>query len=158
MKTVVVYVSNHGAAGSVARKLGQLMQLSDSDVVDLRSDKNFNPEGYERIVIGGSIHAGRIQRRVKDFCNKYAPVLVQRKLGLYVCCMYTGEQALQQFELNFPEALRNHSSSNKIMGGTFNFEKMNWFEKMIVKKVAGVDKTTSNLDESKIAEMAEEMS
>ncbi|OFY15985.1 MAG: hypothetical protein A2X11_07140 [Bacteroidetes bacterium GWE2_42_24] len=157
MKTAIVYVSNHGATERVANQLANLLAVKPADVINLRKNKSFNPEGYERVLIGGSIHVGQIQKPMKQFCNKYTDQLLTTRLGLFVCCMYTDDQALQQFELNFPELLRKHSTSNKIIGGAFDFEKMNWFEKIIVRKVAGVNQTTSNLDESKILEMAEEM-
>jgi len=157
MKTAIVFVSNHGATESVALKLAHALGVNPSDVINLRKSQRFDPDQYDRIVIGGSIHAGHIQRRVKDFCKTYTADLLRRQLGLFVCCMHTGAQAQQQFEYNFPELLRLHSSSNKIMGGAFDFEKMNWFEKMIVKKVAGVTQTTSMLDEQQVADMVAEL-
>lgn len=157
MKTVIVFVSNHGATQQVSNELAERFQRESVSLVNLRENKNFSPVGFDRVVIGGSVHAGRIQRRVKDFCVKYSSDLLKVKLGLFVCCMHTGETALQQFEQNFPEQLRNHATSKKIVGGAFNFEKMNWFEKMIVRKVAGVSQSTSNLDSVKIAEMATEL-
>lgn len=157
MKTVIVYASNHGATENVANQLAGLLSGEPAKVINLRKNKSFNPEGYERVLIGGSIHVGQIQKPLKQFCIKYKDQLVNTKLGLFICCMYTDEQASRQFELNFPEILREHSSSNKIVGGAFNFEKMNWFEKVIVKKVAGVTQSVSNLDESRIREIAEEM-
>ena len=157
MKTAIVYVSNHGATEWVAQKLAGALEVSPSDVINLRKNHQFDPDQYDRIIIGGSIHAGHIQRRVKDFCKTHTADLLRRQIGLFVCCMHTGEQAQQQFEFNFPELLRLHSSSNKIMGGAFDFEKMNWFEKIIVKKVAGVTKTTSSIDEQLIHEMVAEL-
>lgn len=157
MKTAIVYASNHGATESVVNQLAGLLAGEPAEVINLRKNKNFNPEGYERVIIGGSIHVGQIQKPVKHFCIRYEDQLINTKLGLFICCMYTEEQASRQFELNFPKILREHSSSNKIVGGTFNFEKMNWFEKVIVKKVAGVNQTISNLDDLKIREIAEEM-
>lgn len=157
MKTAIVYASNHGATESVAHRLAQALEVNPSDVINLRKSHHIDPDQYDRIIIGGSIHAGHIQCRVKDFCKTYTADLLRKQLGLFVCCMHTGAQAQQQFDDNFPELLRLHSTSNKIMGGAFNFEKMNWFEKMIVRKVAGVNQTSSSLDEQQVADMVVEL-
>lgn len=157
MKTAIVYVSNHGATEQVARELSARLHDSTVQLINLRENKTFSPDGYDCLVVGGSIHAGKIQRRIKDFCMNHTADLLRVKLGLFVCCMHTGEQAVEQFNQNFPELLRHHAVTTKIVGGAFNFEKMNWFEKMIVRKVAGVTQSTSNINQEAIEAMASEL-
>lgn len=62
-----------------------------------------------------------------------------------------------EFNNAFPELLRKHAISSKCVGGEFLFEKMNFIEKLIVKKVSGIRKNVSKLDESKIAELVFEI-
>ena len=45
-------------------------------------------------------------------------------------------QGLQQLESVFPEALLKRACVKKACGGEFNFNKMNFFEKMIIKMVS----------------------
>jgi menaquinone-dependent protoporphyrinogen oxidase len=52
-----------------------------------------------------------------------------------------------------PKLLRNHAISSKCVGGEFLFEKMNFFEKLIVKKVSGITRNISKIDENKIEEL-----
>ena len=60
--------------------------------------------------------------------------------------MEEGDTARKQMEDNLPEDLRAHASALGLFGGEFDFEKMNFLEKAIVKKVAGVEKTVSRID------------
>ena len=71
--------------------------------------------------------------------------------------MHEGETAKKQFDEAFPEELIKHASSRGIFGGEFNFEKMNFIERFIVKKVVKVDKSVSKIDEEKINKFASEI-
>lgn len=72
-------------------------------------------------------------------------VLKSKKLGLYLCCMEEGEKAREQFENAFPAELREYAKSAKLLGGEFVFEKMNFIERMLVKKIAGTNESISKI-------------
>ena len=67
--------------------------------------------------------------------KKRSDILKQKRLGLYLCCMEEGETAQKQFNEAYPVELRDHATALGLFGGAFNFEKMNAFERMIIKKV-----------------------
>lgn len=50
--------------------------------------------------------------------------------------MEEGEVAQKQLQNAFPDELLNIAKATACFGGEFNFEKMNFFERLIVKKVA----------------------
>ena len=77
-------------------------------------------------------------------------MLLNKKLALILCCMDDTEKREQQFKDAYPEELRQHSSSNLLAGGEFLFEKMNFIEKSIIKKISGSDQNQSNIDEEAI--------
>ncbi|HKL38973.1 MAG TPA: flavodoxin domain-containing protein, partial [Bacteroidales bacterium] len=112
--------------------------------------------GFEQVILGGSIHAGSIQKRIQKFMDNHRPDLLEKRLGLYLCCM-DEDRAQTQFDHAYPEILRSHAMSKKIMGGEFRFENMNFIEKAMIKKIAGVDQSVSKIQEDKIREMVTEM-
>lgn len=154
MRTLIVYCSSHGttekAAGLVAEYLeGEVLS------VDLKRDKiDFELKDYDTVIIGGSIHAGSIQRRIKQFIAKHQDELLEKELGLFLCCMREGELAIQQFNQAFPQDLRKNSAAMALFGGEFLVSKMNFFERQVVKKVDGVVEDRSNLDTKAIMEFA----
>ena len=156
MKTAIIYASNHGTTEKVARRLQQGLGEDKAQLFNLKKNRNIDLAGFDRIILGGSIHAGSIQKRVKKFMEGSRPELLERDLRLYLCCM-DEDRASVQFDQAFPEILRNHASSKKIMGGEFNFERMNFIEKAMIKKIAGVDQSVSKIDEGQIQELLEEM-
>lgn len=156
MKTAIFYSSNHGTTAKVAELLAQKMTNSQTQIFNLKKLKNTDLTVFDTIIIGGSVHAGNIQSSVRKFCTKNMVELLNKRLALYLCCM--NEPGFDvQFERAFPELLRKKALSSKIIGGEFLFDKMNFFEKAIVKKVSKVNGTVSKIDYSKIEEMAKEL-
>lgn len=156
MRTAIIFSTSHGTTEKVAEEMKILLGDEKAQLFNLKKDKNFDITEYEQVILGGSIHAGRIQKRIKDFYEKHTRELLERKLGLFLCCMFA-DKAEEQFEDAYPEVLRNHAISKKVIGGELIFERMNFFEKAMVKKIAGVHESVSKIDEKKINEFVEEM-
>ena len=157
MNTAIVYISRHGSAEKSANLLKEKVN-GEVILVNLKYDKIPNLEPFETIIIGGSIHMGRIQEKVKKFCSRFERTLLQKHLGLYLCCMKKGEEAQQQFIDAFPETLRQHAEVKGIFGGEFLFEKMNFLERMIIKKSTGVKESISSIDNRIIDRFAIDLS
>lgn len=150
MKTLIIYCSSHGTTEKAVRLLSEWME-GEVLSVDLKRDKvSFVVSDYDYVIFGGSIHAGSIQGKIKQFIGKHYDVLMTKKIGLFLCCWKDGEIAIEQFKTAFPEELRNISVANGIFGGEFLISKMNFIEKQIIKKVSGVTDDTSNLDTTAI--------
>ena len=71
--------------------------------------------------------------------------------------MEQGETAQKQLLEAYPEELRRAAKSATIFGGEFDFERMNFLEKIIVKKVANVKITTSKVDHEAIRKFSKRM-
>lgn len=155
MKTIIIYISKHGTTEKVARQIAEKMNIKEKDMVNLRKERNPDIKEHERIIIGGSIHAGMVQKRVKDFCEKNMEILLNREVGLFLSAM-DKDRYEEEFNNAFPEKLRNHSKAKAVTGGEFNFEKMNFLEKAIVKKVGNVEESVSDIDYSQIEKFVSE--
>jgi menaquinone-dependent protoporphyrinogen oxidase len=156
MNALIVYATSHGCTESCASKLKSLLS-GTSDLFNLKKDDVPDISAYDAVVIGGSIHAGRVQSAVRKFCGKNESALSAKKLGLFLCCMETGEKGQKQFGSAFPESLRRNAAAQGIFGGEFRFEKMRGFEKWITKKVAHIDGDVSTIDDEKIRGFAEKI-
>jgi len=144
MSTLIVYITRHGCTEKAAEKLENSL---DDDVTIVNLKKNSKPDlsSFDTIIIGGSIHAGQIQKKIKKFCRENLSTLLQKRLGLYLCCMEEGDTAQKQFEEAYPAELRNHAAAAGLFGGEFDFNKMNFLERSIVKKVANIIESVSKL-------------
>ena len=144
MKTVIVYASSHGTTEKVANIIREKLDSNTVQTYNLKYKPKIDLSSYETVIIGGSIHAGFIQSDVKKFIKENTVVLLQKKVALYLCCMNEAKEK-EEFNNNYPELLRNHSIYNAIVGGEYIFEKMNFIEKFLVRKISGVNSTISKL-------------
>lgn len=149
MKTLIAYSTTHGYTEKTAYQLKQYLG-ENITLVNLKKEPTQELEQFERVIIGGSIHAGQIQKRLKLFCSDNLESLKSKELGLFICCMEKGQTAQKQLMDAFPEALIDSAKATACFGGEFDFNKMNFFEKMIVKKVAHVKESVSNIDPESI--------
>jgi menaquinone-dependent protoporphyrinogen oxidase len=156
MATLIVYMTTHGCTEKATRMLMECLK-DNLHIVNLEGvvDPDLSP--YDKVVIGGSIHMGEIQKDLKRYCERNTETLLRKKLGLFLCCMFDGDVAKRQFMEAYPEALRNHASAIGMFGGEISLDRMNDLEKMIVKKVAKIDRDISKLNHFAIKQFAEAM-
>lgn len=65
MKTAIVYMSMHGTTEKVVNIISEHLTQHDTDIFNLRNNKAPDLSKYDFVIIGGSIHAGMIQKRIK---------------------------------------------------------------------------------------------
>jgi menaquinone-dependent protoporphyrinogen oxidase len=147
MATAILYRTNHGTTYKVSKLVKSELTDSFVELINMAKVNKVNFSLYDTIIIGGSIHGGKIQSELKKFMRKNEDELMQKELGLFLCCMEVGEKAKEQFEENFPEKLRTHARASATLGGEFLVEKMNFFEKIVVKKLTGILQTVSKINE-----------
>lgn len=149
MKTLIAYCTSHGCTAKTAGELKDLLE-TEVQLCNLKKEKHPPLEEFDTIIVGGSIHAGQIQKRIKDFCNKNLSILTRKEIGLFICCMEEGEKAEQQLKDAYPEELHQIAKASGIFGGEFDFDRMNFIQKYIVKKVGKVEQSTSKIDHKAI--------
>lgn len=149
MPAVIIYMSLHGCAEKAAQSLKE-MNWKKTDLVNLRNKPVPDLNEYDTVIIGGSVHMGQIQGKIRKFCNTFEKELLTKRLGLYLCHMYEGETAVRQFNDAYSERLRNHAVAKGLFGGEFCLDKMNFFEKALVKKAAGAGASISKINQNAI--------
>lgn len=149
-------MSKHSTTKKIARLIKESMTDDKVDLVNLAKTKAPDPDAYDKVIVGGSIHMGQIQKKVSKFCQEYHNTLLQKKLGLFMCYMMF-EKEQEELVSNFSEELRNHATSVGLFGGEFLFENMNFIEKMITKKVAGINSSVSKINDKAVQGFIKEM-
>jgi len=158
MKTAIIYASKHGTTEKVANRLALKLRTDGHHVelFNLRSTISPDLDNYERIIIGGSIYGGKIQKGLVNFCENNKEKLTEGSLGLFICCMLK-DKAQEEFDNAFCEDLRCHSSANGIMGGEFVFENMNFLERFIVKRMTQMTSSEYDLDTRAISQFLKDL-
>ena len=152
MRTLIVYATKYGftktCADILAKKLDENVDIYDlnSDLPDLMK--------YDKVIIGGSIYAGKIRKPVMSFCSDNLSTLKEKKLGLFICGMAKEEDAQKQIDSSFPEDLLAVCAAKGYFGGECNYKKMNFLEKFIMKKITGSKQSQSRVAEDNITRFA----
>ena len=155
MSTLIAYSSTLGCTEQCASKLKE--DLGEGvELIRISRRSRINLQPYENIIIGGSIHAGMIQRSVYKFCENYLDVLLQKHVGLFVCCIDPEADEKEIIARAFPGKLVEHALASGFFGGELNIKKMNLLQKIMTRKAARLQKEP-DIDFQKILAFAKKM-
>ncbi len=115
--------------------MGKKLPADDVSYINLCKDSDPQVADYDMIIIGGPVYFGAIQPQLKRFCEKNEKLLLNREVALFTCGLLS-DQSESQFDKAYSHKLRDHSICNACFQGMVNFEKLNFFEKLMVWKVA----------------------
>ncbi|MGC6174661.1 flavodoxin domain-containing protein [Lacrimispora sp. 38-1] len=152
MSTLIAYATKYGftktCAEILAKKLGE-----NVDICDLSRN---HPElmKYDKVIIGGSIYAGKIRKPVMRFCSDNLSTLKVKKLGLFICGMAKEDDVQKQLDSAFPRELLEVCAAKGFFGGECNYDKMNFLEKFIMKKITRSEQSQSRVAEDNITRFA----
>jgi menaquinone-dependent protoporphyrinogen oxidase len=157
MATIILYRSRHGCAEKAAFQLQKLIEDDLVNVVNLRKTPYPDISLFKTVILGGSIHIGKIQKEIPRFCRKNYDLLMMKRLGLFLCCMEENEKAEIQFNEAFPEQLKEKAVAKGMFGGELILSKMNFIDKWMMRKFGKVTENISTVNQKAIAEFAGKM-
>jgi menaquinone-dependent protoporphyrinogen oxidase len=129
MNTLIVYATQYGFTADCAASLKQQLN-GEVTLVDLTKQAAPNPADYDAVIVGGSIYMGKVQSSVTDFCADYEGELLQKPLGLFLCCGLP-KQIQQSMAASFPSSLIPHAKATGCFGGELRTNRMKPMHKFI---------------------------
>lgn len=160
MKTLILYATKYGSAEKCVQMLKSYMP-GEVDVVNAKKTRAVDPTPYDQVIIGGSVYVGKVQKEITDFCQQYMDELLQKKVGLFVCCG-TANTDRTYIEGLFPKQLVDHALWACDVGGEMNMEKMSFIERLAVNMIKKSEKKkgiegNKKIDEAKLQSLAKAM-
>jgi menaquinone-dependent protoporphyrinogen oxidase len=153
MKNLIIYATKHGTTEKCAKKLAAYLH-GNTTLLNIDKEKLTDINNYDTVIVGGSIHASHIQKSIRKFCAVNLKYLTGKRLGIFICNMMEGNAAVYEFETAFSDELRERALAKGIFGGELIFEKMNFFERYITKRVKRIYDSKSTLNEHAIINFA----
>lgn len=152
--TLIVYASDHGTVEKCARELFRLVD-GKVDMCNL-NQRTFLPDlsTYDAIIVGGSIHSGKIQDVIATFCDKHLDLLADKRIGLFINCIYSGVKAEKQLDEAFPDRLNQKAIIRDHFGGEVDELKLSFWERIITKKMIEEEDLVVALSKDKIERFA----
>jgi menaquinone-dependent protoporphyrinogen oxidase len=152
MKTLILYGSHKGCTRSCAEKVSE--QIGGSETVDLARSASPTLDGYDTVVLGSSIWAGKVHPKVNRFVKKNLPALLDKRLGLFIC---SGDDKADHIGQNYPASLVEHAQAKAYFGGALNINDYNPLVKFILKKKAGVTESYNRLKPEVISQFSKSL-
>lgn len=138
MKTLIIYASPTGTTARCARELAEL--IPGAELHELKKQGNPKPDGYDMVIVGGSIRGGGLSPLAQMYLEECEETLLAKKLGLFICCG-TDSKADKYLADNVSPRLLSHASAAMSFGGELVPERAKGFiDRMIVKMMAKADK------------------
>lgn len=147
MKVLICYTTKHGAVYQIAEKLAA--QLPEARLCNLKTQELPDPDAYDCIVLGSSITAGQMSRRMKDFISVHRDLLKRKRLGLFLSALTVQPDDLYLKE-SFGE-LYGLARAKGLLGGIYDPSKCSLFEQFIMKVAARQNTYLNTIDEERIA-------
>ncbi len=155
MSILILYLSKHGTVEEVANTMKNI----SGEHVDVRKlDSQVNGaviDKYDVLIVGGSIHMGKAPQRLIRFCKSYSHFFKEKKSGVFLCTLTDPKEAEHYLSETFPQEVIEACHTTGLFGGAVKYEKMNFMERSMMKKISGKDKSFSRLDSDRIAAFIE---
>lgn len=135
MKTIIVYESKHGATAKCAQNLSEALE-GETILCNLKETAVPNLSEFDAVVVGGPVYAGQLPKKLKQWINANPSKFDNKKLGIFICGMTKGDKTAEVIQNAIPKEIADKASALAFFGGAFYLNKMNFFEKWILKMVS----------------------
>jgi len=137
-RVLVAYASKRGSARQAAEWIAE--ELGDRcDLVDLKQNPRVDLQPYDVIVLGTGIVAGNAYGPVKKFIEKRRDELADKNICLFITHLAEGEEIEQDFRSAFSEEFLARSRIRAGLGGRLKMGQLNFFLRLIMKKITKED-------------------
>ena len=154
MKVLIVYKSRYGSTEGRAKRLAGLIGEGAS-LADLGRERRPSLDGFDAVIIGGPIYAGKLPRAILSFCERERERLLAIRVGLFICCLYKDEEAVAELRSAFPGWLSAHAFAADWLGGEIHIDRLSYLHKALARSILGQIKDVANIRDDAIRALAE---
>jgi menaquinone-dependent protoporphyrinogen oxidase len=157
IRVLVVYATTHGQAARVARAAGEELRRSgaQADVVEA-SDRAPGPDGYDGVMVAGSVHARGYQRHLRRWVRTHAEALQRKPSAFVSVCLGVlqrdpaVDRALDAIRESFYAATGWRPALVAVVAGALPYTRYNpltrWLMRRIVAKAKGDTDTSRDYE------------
>ena len=160
MKTSIVYATRNGSTERCVQELRdrlsgetELFRISRAAFGPPREDLGVS----DALILGGPIYGGTVLGAVSRFCERRREQILQLRVGVFVCCLESGERAQSQLDASFPPWLLAHAETTSLFGGMLSPDHLRPLDRFLSRRF-GVHHDVDRVDRQAIDRFAQEMS
>ncbi|OJU18525.1 MAG: hypothetical protein BGN88_13000 [Clostridiales bacterium 43-6] len=129
MKNLMIYGTKYGFTTECMNQLIARLE-GETTLINIKTDRVPSLAGYDKVILGGSVYMGTVQKEIKEYAASHTAELSAKKVGLFLCCGLA--ENFQAYLTNsFPALLLSNAGAKEVFGGVLNTGKMGFLDKMI---------------------------
>jgi menaquinone-dependent protoporphyrinogen oxidase len=138
-KILIAYGTTEGQTAQIADRLADVMRKRgvEAEALDLKRSKDVSLDGYDAVIVGGSIHMGKHQEDVADFVRKNRAVLERRPSAFFsVSLAAHGDMAnAEAYVENFEQQTGWHPTKVGLFSGALLYRKYGLLKRYMMKRI-----------------------
>ncbi len=148
MKTAIIYGTTTGTSRKIAKIIASKLK-GEVITIPVSKAKDTCLLKYDFIIIGGSIHSGRIQSSIKSYVSRNSKTLKGINYGLYLSCLSEtkGEKYLMD---SFGEDIVDAAFIADTFGGELNPNEGSYITRQKTKRIIKKWKNKGRIPEIKM--------
>ena len=153
MTLAILYATRYGSTRRAAEAIATRCREAGMDASDVCVEeitRSMSVPDADTIVIGAPVYGGRIPKQVTRFLDAHLEVLMRKRIGLFLSSLYAGTRAETQLADNYPSRLITHSFGCYYVGGRIDFDSLNWWDRLMMKRLAGVERSIETTNDEEI--------
>lgn len=158
MNILIVYATKYGSVNKAVYMLESFFPADVGvDIVDVLHDTAPPLEDYDTVILGGSIHVGRIQKEIRQYAEQNLETLLTKRVGLFICAAQDPPTSWKELEQAFPRTLFESAIYKDVFGYEIYYDKLSLVDRLIISTVKGTRESEFMLSEPAIEEFAQAM-
>ena len=154
LKNLIVYTTKYGSVEKSSKKLKEHLQ-GETTIINLKTETVPDIRDFDRIILGGSIYLGKVQKQLTKFACENERLLLKKKIGLFVNSGKQNKKKDDQLKNSFPEKLYDNAVVTGLFGDEITIEKCSFMDKLALRIIKKVTISYSNIDDRAIKKFAD---
>ncbi|WP_162616353.1 flavodoxin domain-containing protein [Xylanimonas allomyrinae] len=151
----MVIATKHGTTAEIGARVARALG-ADVPVLDLAEERDPDLCAFNTVVLGTAVYVSQPLAPMKAFLS--AADLGGKRLGLFVSGMVPGpDDRSKELVAAYPPQLRERAVVSAFLSGAFRLDRLNRFERFVVKKTAKVTSDVDAVDDAAIEVFAREL-
>ncbi|MFF2346296.1 flavodoxin domain-containing protein [Pseudarthrobacter sp. NPDC058119] len=145
-KILIPYGTTEGQTARISEYISDVLQAHghQATTLDLKHAAHDLPEGYDGVIVGASVHAGKHEGFVADFVRRNVDALEHVPAALFSVSLsaHADSEEAQRRVAEFEDSTGWHPASVALFGGALLYTQYGFLKRMMMKKIVSSQGST----------------
>lgn len=138
-KILIPYGTSEGQTARIADYISDVLQAHghQADTLDLKHADHDLPDGYDAVIVGASVHAGKHEGYVADFVRRNLPALQNLPAALFSVSLsaHGDPEDAEKYVAEFEDSTGWRPDKVAMFGGALLYTQYGFLKRMMMKKI-----------------------